>query len=248
MAGGCQKFYKHWRGGSNESEFHRSEFPYPLSLGTDGSDGQFLPIPIPTKPGSPILVTESYEKMFHHLLLLREGDSGDSKGAVIIGQPGIGASLTGLLPRASTHQCIPSPGKTTFLIYLLARLLSLDQPSLVCDNQLGYLFYQGLVYSRPAYDAFFNLPYRQPDLPGSEEYFPVWAMIDNDTAKTEPPISPRLNLWAIQASSPQPYRYQSWKKQNGAAGLGLPPWDEDELVDGCVFGFPVPATSIGTLR
>jgi hypothetical protein len=37
--------------------------------------------------------------MFHRLLHLRKNDEGDAKGAVLIGQPGIGASLSlGLRP------------------------------------------------------------------------------------------------------------------------------------------------------
>jgi len=49
--------------------------------------------PIPYQSGSQILVTESYERMFHHLLLLRRDDEGSRKGAVITGQPGIGTPL-----------------------------------------------------------------------------------------------------------------------------------------------------------
>ena len=72
-----------------------------------------------------ILVTEAYEKMFHHLLLLRGEDRRDHGGAVITGQPGIGTSLTGSPPHASTHQGIYSPGKTTFAVNLC---LYLDLP------------------------------------------------------------------------------------------------------------------------
>ena len=93
--GGCQKFYDHWRGGTNKSKFLH-EFPYRLSLGMGGNK-RFIPLSIPTKHGNEILVTESYEKTFHHLLLLRKLDKGSRRGAVITGQAGIGAPLTGFL-------------------------------------------------------------------------------------------------------------------------------------------------------
>jgi hypothetical protein len=40
-----------------------------------------------------ILITKSYDEIFHYLLLLRQKDMGDTRGAVLTGQPGAGASL-----------------------------------------------------------------------------------------------------------------------------------------------------------
>ena len=42
--------------------------------------------------GAKILVTESYEHMFHRILDFRMKDSGFKKGLVLTGQPGIGLS------------------------------------------------------------------------------------------------------------------------------------------------------------
>ena len=49
-----------------------------------------------------------------------------------------------ILPRAATHQRICSPGKTTFLKFLLVWLISAHQVVLLCDNLSTYLFYQAM--------------------------------------------------------------------------------------------------------
>lgn len=75
-------FYNHWRG----TPFTEKEsYPYSLSLG----DFAFYP-----ELGSDILVTEAYDTMFHRLLDIRIAHTG-CRGAVITGQPGIGASPPG---------------------------------------------------------------------------------------------------------------------------------------------------------
>jgi len=252
VTGGCQKFYDYWRDSSNKSKF-RHEFPYPLSLEIDREGKSSFPLPLPKTSRTQILVTEAYEKMFHHLLLIRVGEGGirtdedgirmdedvSCKGAIITGQSGIGTSLIKFLPHASTHQCVGSPGKTTFLGFLLVQLLSLGQVVLLCDSDEALLFYHGQVYSRSAKDAF-------RDLPTNREYFPVWTLIEADRMKDGPSISLNFDIWAIQASSLHPNRYKSWRKQTGAALLGMPLWSKRELKEGCVFNFPGPAMSIGT--
>jgi len=241
VTGGCQEFYEHWRGDANKSKFLH-KFPYKLSLEIDRTGNPpVVPLPLPTESGSRIIVTESYEKMFHHLLLIRTRDLGNRKGAVITGQPGIGASLARFLLRAPTHQCVGSSGKTTFLGFLVVRLLSLNQVVLLCDSDDAVLFYQGQVYTRPAKDAF-------KDLPVNRGYFPVWTPIDADSMTGGPSVKRRYDIWAVQASSPHPDRYKSWRKQTGAALLGMSLWDLRELLKGCVFSFPAPATSIRTYR
>jgi len=53
--------------------------------------------PPPFRPndtsGARILITKSYNDVFHRLLHLRQKDFGASRGAVLTGQPGTGASL-----------------------------------------------------------------------------------------------------------------------------------------------------------
>ena len=126
-----QQFYDRWRDRSSGSNF-LDQFPYKLSLGVDELGASLLPFGAGSTWENRILVTRSYDDMYHRLLLLRQNDEGDAKGAVLTGQPGIGASLRSL-PCATTHQRI-FPGKTTFLKFMLARLISARQVVLLCDS------------------------------------------------------------------------------------------------------------------
>ena len=78
------RFYNSWRGNPVAQTFG-SDFPCELSL---GEHSPFLSGPLRKK----ILITESYDKMFHRLLLLRRTPLPPTRGVVITGQPGIGAS------------------------------------------------------------------------------------------------------------------------------------------------------------
>jgi len=103
VTSGCQKFYDHWRGNFNKSEFLQ-QFPYPLSLEIDRTeDGAFIPLPLPTESGSQILVTESYEKNVPSPVAYPQSERGSRKGAVITGQPEIGVSLAGFTLHALIH-------------------------------------------------------------------------------------------------------------------------------------------------
>ena len=133
-------------------------------------------------------------------------------------------------PRKTTHRHIRSPGKATFLNFMLARLLAACQVVVMCDNSDVYLFYCGQVYSRPAKSGFWNLPTRK-----GAWYCPIWALIDVDYQSQEPPIPSEPSIWPIQASSQNPARWKSWSKQNGAPMLGMPLWSEEELMSGCAF-------------
>ena len=85
-----QQFYEKWDDESSSSHF-RDTFPYKLSLGVDQYGGSLLPFRDASTLGGKILVTKSYDDMFHRLLRLRNKYYG--RGAVITGQPGIGGSL-----------------------------------------------------------------------------------------------------------------------------------------------------------
>jgi hypothetical protein len=87
---GYQQFYEYWRKDSTSSRFLH-EFPYKLSL--RAANASSLPFRLASSTfGDQILVTKAYDGMFHHLLRLRQA-GGDSRGAVLTGQPGIGAPL-----------------------------------------------------------------------------------------------------------------------------------------------------------
>ena len=86
-----QEFYKHWYDSFAGCDFP-NEFPYELSLAVDLVDV--------SPSGKRILVTKSYDDMFHRLMHLRDNDiDGDAKGAVLIGQPGIGGYDQICVPR-----------------------------------------------------------------------------------------------------------------------------------------------------
>jgi hypothetical protein len=88
---GDQQFYEHWRESSSSSKFSNT-FPYKLSLRMDSRGRSLMPFSPNTTSGDQILVTKSYDDMFHRLLLLRNGDVGADRGAVLTGQSGIGRS------------------------------------------------------------------------------------------------------------------------------------------------------------
>ena len=222
---GYQQFYDKWRTKTTDSDFY-NPFPYQLSLGRSTSGAPLPPFRADDILGDKIVVTESYDQMYHRLLRLRMSDvGGKAKGAVLTGQPGVGVSTNRSFPRAATHQRIRSPGKTTFLKFMLARLILARQVVVLCDNGSNYLFYAGTVYSRPADDGGFkNLPTNQ-----NVRYFPVWALIDVDYENKGPSVGSR-NVWPIQTCPPYPSRWKAWCKQNGAAVLGMPLWTSQELV------------------
>ena len=124
--------------------------------------------------------------------------------------------MTGSPLHTMTYRSIRSPGKVTFLKFMLARLISARQVVALCDNNLSYLFYAGTVYSRPAEFGFTALPTHK-----ETRYFPVWALIDLDFQEGGPQVG-SANVWAIQTSSPNPIRWKSWRKQHRAALLGMP--------------------------
>ena len=125
---------------------------------------------------------------------------------------------------------------------MLARLISARQVVLLYTSTMVHLFYYGEVYSRLAAASGLE---GLPECLGAP-YFPIWALIDVDYVGHEPLITSTSNVWPIQASSPNPTRWKSWSKQNGAAMLGLPLWDLEELMGGYVLSlFSLPSTDLG---
>jgi len=108
---------------------------------------------------------------------------------------------------------------------MLIRLLSAGQVVLLCDNNDIWLFYRGKVYFRPVDSGFRFLPHKGP-------YRPIWALIDVDYTDRGPPFQRSSDVWPIQASSPNPARWKSWRKQNQAALWGMPLWEVEDLLQG----------------
>lgn len=92
VTGWHREFNQYWRDDSNSSKF-LDNFPYLLPLGVGEGNDLDLPYFLSIKTRDQILVTEAYDRLFHHLLLLRTRDRGSQRGAVITGQPGVGPSL-----------------------------------------------------------------------------------------------------------------------------------------------------------
>ena len=228
-------FCKYWRGPEPAiiPPDRPAGLPKVLHLGTDSK--------FPPPPGNQILVIQAYEDMFRRLLDLRCEDMGSARGAVVIGQPGTGTSTTRSPPCAATHRWIHSAGKTIFLTFMLAQLVSAHQVVLYYSPNRIVLFYRGEVYTRSSQYGFDDLP-RHPEV----SYCPVWTFIDMDYLDGPPPMTPESKVWPIQASSPIPSRWKSWRKQTGAALLGMPLWNMEELVMRYVFAlFPLFATDPG---
>src|SRR5258708_15106697 len=112
MTDNYQQFCDHWRDRSSGSNF-LDQFPYKLSLGVNGLGASLLSFGARSTSVNRILVTKSYDDMFFHLLHLRQNDKGNAKGAVLTGQPDIGASQ---IPQATL--CDNSPAHLSRKNYL----------------------------------------------------------------------------------------------------------------------------------
>ncbi|KAF9779812.1 hypothetical protein BJ322DRAFT_1086617 [Thelephora terrestris] len=200
-----QLFYRQWLAQPPNPKFSKTA-PYELSIGADKHGTPLLPFHAADSSQGKILVTESYEYTFIRILYLRERDLGRARGVVLTGQPGT--------------------GKTTFLKYMLVRLLSARQVVLLYEKSGIYLFYLGQVYFSAARN-FGHLPEHR-----TKGFCPVWALIDADLEAQEPPIRAHSNIWPIQASPPDPIRWKVWVRQNHASILGMPKWNMEELVKG----------------
>ena len=132
--------------------------------------------------------------------------------------------------RATTHLHTCSPGKTTFVKFMLAKLISAGQVVLFYHPPKVYLFYHGRVYPRLAAYGFEVLPEHRT------AYYPIWALIDGDCPKGRgPAMSSNPFAWPVQATSPDPSRWESWSRKNGATLLGMPLWNVEELVETVCF-------------
>ena len=100
-------------------------------------------------------------------------------------------------------------------MFMLVQLISAHQVVLLSDIRKGYLFYRSQVYSRLAEAGYENLPENQ-----QTSYSPVWVLINMNSIERGPLIERGLNIWPIQASSPNPIPSRAWSKQLDAAFSG----------------------------
>jgi len=86
-----QEFYTNWR---SESIEQSNDFPYVLRLGMNDRGEDLLRFHPEDTADSDIVVTKAYEDMYNRILNLREGTSeSNTRGVLLTGQPGVGASL-----------------------------------------------------------------------------------------------------------------------------------------------------------
>ena len=153
-------------------------------------------------------------------------------------------SLTNSSSCVTTHRHIHCLGKSFFLNFVLAWLLSANQVVLLSVQTTLYLFYNGKTYARNPI-SFSRLPRHKRDTE-----WPIWTLIDA-YGDHGPPINSQHNIWPIQVSSPHPTRWKMWRKQLDAAVLGMPLWDTEELMQGYVTAFchlPRPCRLVGVVR
>lgn len=112
---------------------------------------------------------------------------------------------------------------------MLIRLLSASQVVLLCNTTIIHLFFNGHAYSRPASSGFHYLPRH----PGFDNLAP-WALIDVDFQDVGAPLDNDSDVWPIQVSDPNPIRWRSWLERFGGVEWGMPLWNLEDLLRGCV--------------
>ncbi|KAF9063721.1 hypothetical protein BDP27DRAFT_1405689 [Rhodocollybia butyracea] len=137
----------------------------------------------------------------------------------------------------------PGIGKSVFLFYLLAILLSIPDgdtldsstglnfaPVLLYTKATQVLFYDGKTYVPKSRDCPFEFkllpqPCDITPLPG-----PVWVLIDMYETKEEPhALSGLSTLFPVQSASPNTVHYKGWRRSRKACRFGLPLWEEAYL-------------------
>ena len=140
-------------------------------------------------------------------------------GVIVGGLPGIG---TFSLPIIKQLPLNANPGKSIFLYYLLFRLLSGKIP-VAFEIDQTFVVFQDEGVSEYFLNVDGNL------LPPNS-----WALSDSSATKKQP-CTPFLKAarmrrtWIIQATSPSPERWKSWKKDYNATLFVMEPFSIDEM-------------------
>jgi hypothetical protein len=158
-----------------------------------------------------------------------------------VGAPTVPTSLnnppmTKSSARTTTHQCIRCTGKTTFLTFILAWLISVNQVVLLCRSTELFLFFGGKVYLQWGHHL--------SCLPVNLQGWLIWTLVDVDSAEGGPPLSGHHDVWPIQASSPNSEQWRRWVKQFNAGMLGMPLWNMEELMKGYVISCFLPRRGV----
>ena len=112
--------------------------------------------------GNQILITKTYDDMFHRILHRRKNDTSyTARGVVITGKPGIGPASLQISAHmhATTQGLVHMIYRTNYLLkFMFVRLISVRQVILLCDNSHSYLFYRGTMYFQPPDTALRDFP------------------------------------------------------------------------------------------
>jgi hypothetical protein len=119
-----------------------------------------------------------------------------------------------------------STGKTVFLQYLLVeRILDGLPTAYQMDSQKLFLFLG-------AQDVQI---FTERDMLDPEIYENAWALVDSNGGLEAPRydlVKPNSKFFVVQATSPQPRRWKSWKKERSASMVIMNPWSWKELFIG----------------
>ncbi|KAE9400364.1 hypothetical protein BT96DRAFT_1018915 [Gymnopus androsaceus JB14] len=164
---------------------------------------------------SMVLVLASYPAMVKRLFGRYQREATNRSGVLITGQPGI--------------------GKSVFLWYLLAVLLTLKDDSPV--RRAPVLLYHDvhiiLFYDDRAYTPISPSTFDFTALPEVDTSNAIWALIDVDDTTGEPAgLAGARGVFPIQAASPDPKRYRNWLRKRKAVMWGFPFWTVEELLAG----------------
>ncbi|KAE9391945.1 hypothetical protein BT96DRAFT_979627, partial [Gymnopus androsaceus JB14] len=200
-----QELLDHWKNHTNPLD---DKGPYPRTLEIAPKSGNASLTYTLDDCGSTVLVLASYSAMVERLFGRYQREDTNHSGVLISGQPGT--------------------GKSVFLWYLLAVLLTLKDDS-PCQRA-PVLFYHGvhiiLFYNDRAYTPISPSTFDFTIIPEvTASNGSIWALIDVD-AKTEEPtgLAEARRVFAVQAASPDPKRYHIWLERRDALKELLAGW------------------------
>ncbi|EJD07138.1 uncharacterized protein FOMMEDRAFT_152496 [Fomitiporia mediterranea MF3/22] len=197
-----QKFYWFWYAQDYEKMFKQKIIA--LAISEEGlGDEEKCCLPSIPQTSNKLYVLDFYWKLVHALEAFQ--DMHPEKGIVLTGQPGT--------------------GKTAFLWFMLICCIMRHRNVLFYHNDVSRYFFEGRVY----------VAVRQNPILIEHPNIFTWSLIDSDLHAAPPPsylVKGSVNLFPVQASSPNEVRYRYWLKQRQGYIWGMPSWTFEELMEG----------------
>lgn len=164
-----------------------------------------------------LFVREEYIRVFDAIKKLHE-KSGDTRLAVVIGQPGIGARIS--LRATPIVNNNPWVGKTFWISYALRRCLGEKQPVALYRDKVCYLFSElGVEIVNPGTHN------------GRGKH--TWCFVDSvDAPTTLPPSICRrdVQLFPIYVTSPEESRWRKLRQLRIPTLVVMNPWTIEEIM------------------